>query len=78
MKKEEKAKKLFEGGKVKVDMRTRKRLYFIVESNRKHSIIFDKERGWFCDCKFQSLRDKECSHIKACKLYLINEAKKKS
>lgn len=70
MKKEEKSKELFKKGKVELDMKSDERLYFIVDSNKEHSVIFDKNKDWMCDCKFYSLRQGECSHIKACQIFL--------
>ncbi|MFH8038854.1 MAG: hypothetical protein QXJ14_02490 [Candidatus Aenigmatarchaeota archaeon] len=56
--------------KVKLDFETEKRIYFTVKSNEIHSVFFDKEKKeWFCDCKYFSLKLKECSHIIACKLF---------
>lgn len=80
MKKEEKAKELLSKNKIKIDMRSDKRIFFIVESNKEHSVIFDKDRGWSCTCKYSSLNQGECSHILACQLFLKqkNETKEES
>ena len=70
-----KAKELVRSGKVKIDLETEKRIYFTVESNEKHSVIYDKlGDNWECDCRYFSLKGKECSHILACKIYLKSKA----
>lgn len=65
-----KGKLLVEFGKVKKDIDTEKRTYYTVEGkSERHSIIFEKEKKeWKCDCKFNSLHHKRCSHIFACML----------
>jgi hypothetical protein len=68
---EKKAKKLFKEGRVKLDFESGKRVYFSVYSREIHSVIFEKEKNEFkCDCKYFSVKQKECSHIKACKLFI--------
>lgn len=66
----QKAQILLERGKVLKDIDTEKRIYFIVEGeSEKHSVIFEKEKKEFkCDCKFNSLHRRKCSHIIACML----------
>ena len=66
----QKGKILFEKGKVTKDIDTEKRIYFTVEGeSEKHSVIFEKEKKEFkCDCKFNSLHHKKCSHIYCCML----------
>jgi len=67
----EKGERLFKEGRVKKDFETEKRIHFTVISSEKHFVIFDKIKNkWECDCKYFTLREKECSHIYACKLYL--------
>lgn len=68
---EEKAKKLVKEGRVKKEVETRKRIHFLVDgTDERHSVIFDKKTQKFsCDCKWSSLKDKECSHMIACKLF---------
>jgi len=65
-----KGKILLELGKVTKELNTAKRTYFTVEGeSEKHSVIFEKEKKEFkCDCKFNSLHHKRCSHILACML----------
>jgi len=65
-----KGKILFEKGKVTKDLDTEKRIYFTVEGeSEKHSVIFEKGKKEFkCDCKFNSLHHKKCSHILAAML----------
>ncbi|MFH8080449.1 MAG: hypothetical protein QXO84_01045 [Candidatus Aenigmatarchaeota archaeon] len=62
---------LYKDGKVKKDVETEKRTYFLVYSDKEHSVIFDKTRNQFlCDCEYFSLKLTECSHIYAVKLFL--------
>jgi hypothetical protein len=75
---EKKARKLFREGRVRLDFESEKRIYFTVYSREVHSVIFDKEKNEFkCDCKYFSVKQIECSHIKACKLLLKDLEKKK-
>jgi hypothetical protein len=69
----QKAQELLEQEAVKKEYDTLKRIYFVVEGKTEtHSVFFDKEKStWFCDCRYFSLRRKTCSHILACKLFLI-------
>jgi len=47
-------------------------IHFIVDSNERHYVIFDKLKNeWRCDCKWWTLKNTECSHIMACKLKLV-------
>jgi hypothetical protein len=66
---EEKAVNLIKEGKVKKELETGKRVHFTIEgTDEKHSVIFDKKTQKFsCDCKWSTLKDKECSHILAAK-----------
>ncbi len=66
----QKGKILFEKGKVTKDIDTEKRTYFTVEGeSEKHSVIFEKEKKkWKCDCQYNSLHQKTCSHAYACML----------
>ncbi len=62
---------LFKEGKVKKDIETDKRIYFIVSSEKEHSVIFDKvKKSYTCDCEYFSLKLKDCSHIYAVKLFM--------
>ena len=75
---EKKARKLFREGRVRLDFESEKRIYFTVYSRDVHSVIYDKEKNDFkCDCKYFSVKQKECSHIKACKLLIKDLEKKK-
>lgn len=62
-----KAEKLIEENKVKKDVETDKRVHFIVEGTEEnHSVIFDKTKNeWNCDCNYNTLKRKICSHIVA-------------
>jgi len=68
----EKGYKLLKDGKVKKDLETGKRIHFKVQGETEiHSVIFDKVKNEFeCDCRYWSLRQKTCSHIIACELFL--------
>ena len=66
-----KAYSLLRRGLVKKDFEVKERIYFSVKSEEEHSVFFDKEKmKWFCDCKYFTLTQRECSHIIACKLFL--------
>lgn len=69
-----KAAKLLADGRVKKEMDTDRRAYFNVQGEtEQHSVVHDKTRDdWSCDCKFSSMKDRECSHIAACKLHEKN------
>lgn len=61
---------MFKQGKVKKVMETSKRIYFKIDGEREHSVIFDKtKKEYMCDCKFWSLKFKPCSHIYACRMF---------
>lgn len=67
----QKSKNFVENGKVLKEIETSQRIHFTVFSKDLHSVIFDKkEKNWRCDCQFFSLKQRPCSHILACKLYL--------
>jgi len=73
-----KAKKLVREGKVKIDLISRARIYFRVEGKSEvHSVILDRERNkWSCDCAYFTLKEKECSHILASKIFLKSKLRK--
>lgn len=66
----EKAKQLFERGKVKKEVETDKRIHFkVFGETEEHSVVFDKQKNrWSCDCRYSSLQKKECSHIIAARM----------
>jgi uncharacterized Zn finger protein len=66
----EKGIRLFRTGRVKKGIDTDRRTHFVVQGEtEQYSVIFDKTRSkWSCDCKFHSMKERECSHIYACKL----------
>lgn len=73
------AKTLVGRDKIKIDCITDMSIFFKVNSKEEYSIIWNKEQDkWSCTCIFFSsfakgkkdLVYKECSHIKACKLFL--------
>jgi len=62
-----KAEKLLQEGKVKKEVETDKRAHFTVQGETEaHSVIFDKTKlEWNCDCNYNTLKRKICSHIVA-------------
>ena len=66
-----KAFELYKKKRIKVEVISLRRIHFKVMSREEHSVIYDKiQKNFFCDCKYFTLKLKECSHIKACKLLL--------
>ena len=66
-----KAKRLVKENRVRFDFETFKRIYFTVYSREVHSVIYEKsKKNFICDCKYFSVKQKECSHIIACKIYM--------
>lgn len=66
-----KARRLVKENRVRLDFETSKRIYFTVYSREVHSVIYEKnEKKFFCDCKYFSVKGRECSHILACKIYM--------
>ena len=63
-----KGRELSDSGKVKKDIDSERRTYFTVEGDtQNHSVIFEKgKKEWKCDCKYQSLHNRNCSHVLAC------------
>lgn len=63
-----KAEKLLQEGKVKKELETTKRIHFsVVGTDENHSVIYDKTKGeWSCDCSYNTLKRKVCSHIVVC------------
>jgi hypothetical protein len=63
-----KAEKLIQEGKVKKEVETENRMHFTVEGTSEvHSIMFDKTKEkWSCDCSYNTLKGRVCSHIVAC------------
>ncbi|MEM7821561.1 MAG: hypothetical protein QXX38_01975 [Candidatus Aenigmatarchaeota archaeon] len=63
---------LFKEGKIKKELETERRIHFkIFGKSNVHSVIFDKVKNEFnCDCKYSTLKFKECSHIFASKLFM--------
>lgn len=53
-------------------LETSRRAHFLVKGETEaYSVIFDKQRKeWSCDCRYFSLRQRVCSHILACKLFV--------
>ena len=77
--KDDKAKKLISEGKVSLDMNTVKRIFFTVTSTEPHSVFFDKDRvEWQCDCRYNAVKSKTCSHILAAKEFWESNIKNKA
>ncbi len=72
MKKSEKGYFLFRKKKVSIEIITNKRIHFSVKGTKEnHDVIYYKDKKiWSCDCKYFSLKQKECSHIYAAKKLL--------
>jgi len=68
----QKALDLFYGGKVRKEFETPERIHFTVCSSEEYPVIYDKNKGWSCSCKSFSIKESECAHIQACKIYLQN------
>lgn len=66
-----KAGELIKEGKVKREFETARRVHFkVFGKTGEHSVIFDKEKNIFsCDCKWNSLKERICSHILASKSF---------
>lgn len=61
---------IFRAGGVRKEIETPKRVHFTVSGEtEEHSVIFSKiTKKFSCDCKYFALKQKECSHIFACRL----------
>lgn len=70
MKMSDKARKIFDEGKVRKEIETGNRIHFkVIGETDEHSVIFDKRKNsWTCDCRYSALQNKECSHIAAAKM----------
>lgn len=66
----EKGLRLFREGRVRKEMDSKRRDYFKVKGEtEKYSVIHDKTTDkWSCDCKYSSMKGRECSHVYACKV----------
>ncbi len=64
--------RLFAQGCVRKELDADRRAYFVVRGEtEQHSVVLDKTRqSWSCDCKFSSMKARDCSHIYACKMSL--------
>ena len=64
--------RIYRSGKVKIDFENEKRVYLKVRGETEtHSVIYDKiSKKFICDCKWFSMKNQECSHIVAAKLFL--------
>lgn len=65
-----KAKIFLRKERVKKVLETENRKYYeVLGQTEKHSVIYDKiKKKFFCDCKYWSLKQKDCSHIIAIKM----------
>ena len=63
----DKAEKLVQEKKIRKEVETDKRAHFVVQGTlEEHSVIFDKMKNeWSCDCSYNTLKRKICSHIVA-------------
>ncbi len=68
----EKGRLLLKQGKARMEVNTDKRAHFTVDGETaEHSVIFNKsKKTWSCDCRFSTMKGRECSHIYACKLIM--------
>lgn len=63
--------------RIKIDFESENKIYFTVETKEKHSVIYDKmTKKFICDCKYFSLKSRECSHILAAKMFLESKKNK--
>lgn len=68
-----KAISLYESGAVKKNTRAGESLYFSVESNETHEVIYRiRQNKFMCDCKHFALKNTHCSHILAVRLLMEN------
>ncbi|MEM0243423.1 MAG: hypothetical protein QXS69_04105 [Candidatus Aenigmatarchaeota archaeon] len=67
-----KARKLLRENRVKKDFENDFRIHFSVKGDKDvHYVIYDKNKNEFsCDCKWFSIKKRECSHILACKMLM--------
>jgi len=64
--------RIYRLGNVSIDFENEKRIYLKVRGESEvHSVIYDKiTKKFICDCKWFSMKNQECSHIIAAKLFL--------
>ncbi len=69
----EKGKKLVEEKRVIRDVENEKRTHFkVLGDSEEHIVIYNKlENMYECDCSWNTLKHKECSHVVSCKI--LNE-----
>ncbi len=76
--KEDKADDLIKNNNVRLDIKTENRIHFTVNSNEEHSLYFDRKNiTWNCDCRYFSIKEKQCSHILAAKHFWESKIKNK-
>ncbi|MBR9689529.1 MAG: hypothetical protein GOV01_01355 [Candidatus Altiarchaeota archaeon] len=79
MDKFEKAKGLEESDKVKYEGFFGSSLYFKVTTSKDHQVIFRVTNNrWMCDCEWSALHKNYCSHIMACRQWLMKREKEAS
>jgi hypothetical protein len=68
-----KAEQLLQEKKVKKELETDRRIHFSVQGTSEvHSVIYEKQRKkWSCDCSYNSLKNKICSHIVASEKFMV-------
>lgn len=69
---DKKGREIFDTGRVKKEMETDKRDYFVVQGDtEEHSVIHNKIKDeWVCTCKYWTLKQRVCSHILAAQLFM--------
>ena len=71
-----KAKELADSGKVVFEGLVGSSLYFKVISTSEHQVIFRiTTNRWLCNCEYFSIKSRDCSHILACKYWLLKNEK---
>ena len=67
-----KARELVRNQKVRCEGLIGSSVYFKVQTDSLHDVIFKiPGRKWLCDCEYYTRKGKDCSHILACKMFLI-------
>lgn len=66
----EKGKKLVEEKRIIKDVENEKRIHFkVLGDTEEHIVIYNKLTGEYeCECSWNTLKHKECSHVVACKI----------
>lgn len=71
-----KAIELYENGKVSKQGRAGESIYFTVNSNSPHEVIYRiRQNQFLCDCRHFAMKGSQCSHILAVRLFMENSVK---